>query len=336
MPAMVPNLEEASVPSDCGWDQGPLADLAKAGLDSAVCASVPSAGTAPTYSPTKMTLIESPCKTRARTFAKALVAAAPAGGQQPAADASPPRGSRAGRHLDAAAEGGVAENAQADNQIDAASRDSLTCQTEVSSLSAVPQTLATVQSAISPTRSQAGISELSIDEPDTAAPMDMAGDLTSSAAAAQLVDASLGTGMHGLPERQAAAAFIKELSSHSTLPLTAEVNVSIDAHAIGDALRPNGTAAASSVTGRALDAGGGNSRFSMSHASGGPLSALEAVESGSSSISMSCQMGPTASRASSDYAGTEYAATGPFVDSIVDGQVLGWMNATSTTYYQPE
>lgn len=230
--------------------------------------------------------------------------------------------------------------ASADTSADAASKESPTCRTEVSSLSAVPQTLTTGHSGASPTRSQAGVSELSLDEPDTTNPIDLVGDLTPATVSAQTVSARIGSaGMHDLPERQAAATFIKELTSHSSVHHAAEVRGSMDshAHAAGDAYRPQ-TAAAPHPNGRAgLEPGGGNSRLSsVSHASGGPLSALDAVESGSSSISMSCQMGPTASRASSDYAGTDYAATGPFVDSIVDGQVLGWMNATSATYYQPE
>ena len=210
----------------------------------------------------------------------------------------------------------------------------------MSSLSAVPQTLCTGQSGASPTRSQGGMSELSIDDAEAVSPGAPAPELVTATASAQVVNARIGgADMHDLPERQSASTFIKELSSHITsLRGIAESRgggIDAEAHAAGDADRPNG--AAHGVNGRAgstLEPGGGNSRFSSaSHASGGPLSALDAVESGSSSISMSCQMGPTASRASSDYAGTEYAATGPFVDSIVDGQVLGWMNATSTTYY---
>lgn len=231
--------------------------------------------------------------------------------------------------------------ASADMSVDAVSKESPTCRTEVSSLSAVPQTLTTGHSGVSPTRSQAGVSELSLDEPVTTNPIDLVGDLTPATVSAQIVSARIGSAsMHDLPERQAAATFIKELTSHSSVHHSTEVHGSIDSHAhtAGDAYRSQTAAAALHPSGRAgLEPGGGNSRLSsVSHASGGPLSALDAVESGSSSISMSCQMGPTASRASSDYAGTDYAATGPFVDSIVDGQVLGWMNATSATYYQPE
>eukprot|EP00892_Ulva_mutabilis_P010061 jgi/Ulvmu1/7427/UM036_0088.1 len=239
-------------------------------------------------------------------------------------------GSRA--QLSMAAGDGVAE---------VGSRDSPTCRTEVSSLSAVPQTLGTGQSGASPTRSQAGVSELSIDDGDAASTVDIAAELTVTAntAAAPVGPAQLGgADMHGLPERQSASTFIKELSSHITSLsgiVASRGGIDAQAHAAGDADRPNG--AANGRAGNSLEPGGGTSRLSsVSHASGGPLSALDAIESGSSSISMSCQMGPTASRASSDYAATEYAATGPFVDSIVDGQVLGWMNATQTSYYQAE
>lgn len=229
--------------------------------------------------------------------------------------------------------------ASAEAAADVAGKESPTCRTEVSSLSAVPQTLHTGQSAMSPTRSQAGVSELSIDEPDTTNPIDLVSDLTPTAVSPHIAS---NAGMHDLPERQAAATFIKELTSHSTAQHAVEVRGSIDAHAhaAGDADRAAGAAPPPPSGGSrsgVLEPGGGNSRLSVvSHASGGPLSALDAVESGSSSISMSNHMGPTASRASSDCAGTDYAATGRFVDSIVDGQVLGWMNATSATYYQPE
>lgn len=235
--------------------------------------------------------------------------------------------------------------AQAEALADTGSRDSPTCRTEVSSLSAVPQTLGTGQSPASPARSQGGMSELSIDGDEATSPVvDIVAEMTATATniSAHIPPArDGGADMHGLPERQSASTFIKELSSHVT-SLTGIVasrgGIDAQAHAAGDAERPNGAAhGANGRAGSGLEPGGGNSRLSsVSHASGGPLSALDAVESGSSSISMSCQMGPTASRASSDYAGTEYAATGPFVDSIVDGQVLGWMNATSMSYYQPE